>query len=406
MFSLFGAKSWTFRRVGEAVFLSCFLTASLLSADSTHTLVIQDVERNFIVHVPPSYDGSKPYPLLLMFHGMGATAAAAASSTYDWQSMADSNRFIVVFPDSTTPPGKNIEFLGIVLFENYDGTGKRWDVAHVLSADRTDSQDVDFVDAILDWMEANYNIRTTHVFATGHSYGAFFSYYISVCLPDRIKAFAEHSGGIMTYQFLLTTIYWPISVPNKPPTLQGLLLHSTGDGTVGYTNSVTLQTQMNLKGQTNELITLATELGHGWDKTKNQTQWDFFLAHAALIDDDGDGMYDFWEDDQGLDSTINDAWADNDGDGDPNLHEYLAGTAPTNGQSVLKFVESSCPMPDQAILCWAGLANKSYSIWYSTNLSEGFTAVGVVIPGYSPMNTYTASLSGAATYYRLRVEPK
>ena len=245
----------------------------------TQTVIVRDVERTFIVYLPPSYDGTEAVPVLLMFHGHGGTAAGAASAIYDWQATADANNFIVVFPDSLSPPGKNIEILGQVIYENYDLTGKRWDVAHVLSADRCDSQDLDFVEAILDWLETNYNIDTTHIFSTGHSYGAFFSYYVAVCLPERVAAFGEHSGGLYAYTYLFWTWWWPIDVPTSAPQVQGILLHSTGDGIVDYSSSVLLESQMTQYGHPVEFITLPAGMGHGWDKTKNQEQWDFLMPN-------------------------------------------------------------------------------------------------------------------------------
>jgi len=255
------------------------------TADSTNWVTVRDVERTFILHVPPSYDGAEATPVLFMFHGLGGTAAGAASDAYDWQTTADSNGFIVVFPESLTPPGKDIEILGEVIWEDYDGTGKRWDVAHVLAGDRTDSQDIDFVAAILDWLELHYNIDTSRIFTTGHSYGAYFSYYVAACFPDWITAFAEHSGGLESYTYLAWTWYWPIDVPATQPGIQGMLLHSTGDSTVPYSGSELLEARMTQYGHPVEFITLPSGMGHAWDKTKNQDQWDFFMSYASSVAD-------------------------------------------------------------------------------------------------------------------------
>jgi hypothetical protein len=50
---------------------------------------------------------------------------------------------------------------------------------------------------------------------------------------------------------------------------------------------------------------------------------------ANFVEDyDQDDMPDDWEIDNGLDPTTDDAWEDKDGDGVPNIEEYLAGTDP------------------------------------------------------------------------------
>ena len=51
-------------------------------------------------------------------------------------------------------------------------------------------------------------------------------------------------------------------------------------------------------------------------------------GNNADSDDDNDGMPDTWEIEYSLDPLIDDAAADPDGDGVPNLNEYLSGTAP------------------------------------------------------------------------------
>lgn len=61
------------------------------------------------------------------------------------------------------------------------------------------------------------------------------------------------------------------------------------------------------------------------DTGHNQIKW-FGLA----LDADGDGMDDFWEDQNGLDSSIDDSQDDADGDGLPNIGEFRAGTDPQN----------------------------------------------------------------------------
>lgn len=66
-------------------------------------------------------------------------------------------------------------------------------------------------------------------------------------------------------------------------------------------------------------------------------------GNACDSDDDGDGIPDTWEIDNGLDPlNTADASADNDGDGQTNLQEYLAGTDPNvNEAAVLLIINGS-----------------------------------------------------------------
>ena len=44
--------------------------------DHTRTLTVGGRERTYLVHVPKSYDGSKPFPVVLAFHGGGSLASS------------------------------------------------------------------------------------------------------------------------------------------------------------------------------------------------------------------------------------------------------------------------------------------------------------------------------------------
>ncbi len=61
------------------------------------------------------------------------------------------------------------------------------------------------------------------------------------------------------------------------------------------------------------------------DQGANKVLW-----YNLVLDADGDGMEDIWEDLNGLDSTRNDAFEDAEGDGLPNLGEFRARTNPQN----------------------------------------------------------------------------
>ena len=154
---------------------------------------VDGTSRNFGYYVPESYDPSKQTPLLFMFHGFGgnnseASGGSAENGYYGWQTSAHENGFIVFFPLGTG-------FLPWGFGENSD--------------------DLDFIDEMIVWAKANYNIRETHIFTTGHSYGAMFSYAAARWRGDVIAAFGAHSGNRSTAV---------PSGPNPTPKLNGILL--------------------------------------------------------------------------------------------------------------------------------------------------------------------------------------
>ncbi len=61
-----------------------------------------DLERRCLVHLPPGHDKTTPVPLVIMLHGMGGTGANAMRET-SWSTKADSEGFIVVYPEATRP---------------------------------------------------------------------------------------------------------------------------------------------------------------------------------------------------------------------------------------------------------------------------------------------------------------
>lgn len=235
-----------------------FSLSEISAADSSYTITIRGTERTFIVHTPSSYDGSTAMPLLVMFHGLGNSAQFAAGDYYGWSNTADLNDLFVVFPESRDD------------LELVNGSQKHWDIKW----NSEDSQDLDFLEAIVNWMSSQFEIKSTHIFVTGHSYGAHFSYYAAVHLSHIVAAFASHSGGILTDRF-----NWPTPVPTGAPKVKGYILHSTGDSVIPFLWSQDLHNALIDNGHTSILVTLAPDLGHIWDKSQNQAQIDFFFMN-------------------------------------------------------------------------------------------------------------------------------
>lgn len=208
------------------------------------TIAHDGKEREYLIHVPPTYDSNKPVALLLSFHGYGNTANEFLELS-KLNKIADSNNFIVVYPQGLT-------FQGVT----------HWNVGGFTKGSIVN--DVDFVNTLLDDLETNYSIDTKKIYACGESNGGFMSFLLACELSNRIAAVASVIGS------MTPEMYTACSPTHQMPILQ---LHGTTDDIVPY------------PGQ-KDMIAIDSVLSY-W-KTHNQTDSAaFFTPMPDLEQNDG-----------------------------------------------------------------------------------------------------------------------
>jgi hypothetical protein len=98
--------------------------------------------------------------------------------------------------------------------------------------------------------------------------------------------------------------------------------------------------------------------------------------------------------------------ADRDNDGLSDGRELVAGTCPTDAQSVFKLLGAKRTAAGGCALQWTSASNRYYTLQRGTNLLNpaGFTNVLVDVAATPPVNTCTDSPPAAGTlFYRVRV---
>lgn len=138
------------------------------------------------------------------------------------------------------------------------------------------------------------------------------------------------------------------------------------------------------------------------------------LTGLVIVDTDGDGMPDWWEDQYGLKkNSAADATLDLDGDGASNAHEFRAGTIPNNPASVFRIVSLQREAGNLRVT-WNTVGGKSYRVQTnalpaSGSLTTNFADFGplITVPGAGESTTNILD-TGAATnarahYYRVRL---
>lgn len=129
------------------------------------------------------------------------------------------------------------------------------------------------------------------------------------------------------------------------------------------------------------------------------------LNLARILDSDGNGLPDWWEQIYfGVSNGVNPE-ADPDADGMPNLAEWRAGTDPTNTTSRLSIQAKRSGT--NLIISWPGAERRFYFVLGSTNPAGAFEQVlGTNIAGYPPLTGFTNGISEPAMFFRVGLEPE
>jgi polyhydroxybutyrate depolymerase len=218
--------------------------------DSNHTIRAGDLDRTYILHVPPQYDGETRLPLVLNLHGFGSNARNQAAYSRLPQK-ADEEGFIVVSPDGA-------------------GTPQQWNNAQLPSG----ADDVAFIRALLDHLESTLCIDPSRIYAAGISNGAAFSSRLACNMPDRIAGIA----------LIAATIY-PIICDSESPT-PVIAFHGTEDRCVPYEGGTTACGRGALPVQPAETYAAQWANHDGCDPTPARTQLTEHVRTLAWSDCD------------------------------------------------------------------------------------------------------------------------
>jgi polyhydroxybutyrate depolymerase len=174
-----------------------------LSGDLDWTLKPSGTDRTVHVHIPPSYDPTKAVPIVLDFHGYTSNPSQQAGFA-GMIAKSDAAGFVAVHAEGT-------------------GSLKSWNAGACCGTAATDkTEDVAFVNAILDQLVKKLCVDEKRIFSTGLSNGGFLSYRLACEMSGRIAAIAPVAAvmGI------------PTCTPTRPVPI--MHFHGTSDQLVPY----------------------------------------------------------------------------------------------------------------------------------------------------------------------------
>lgn len=168
----------------------------------------QGNNRQYRVYQSPNYNPSLPAAMVITLHGLGDNMTNFSGIGMNY--VADTANIIVVVPQAMNDQlAGNAWNSGTGMFGYFPNSG---------------IDDVAFISALIDTIQANYAINPNRVYACGFSMGGFMTNRLAVELNGKITAFATVAGtfgtGLPSYE------------PGRAVSIAHF--HGTADGTVPY----------------------------------------------------------------------------------------------------------------------------------------------------------------------------
>jgi Esterase PHB depolymerase len=153
----------------------------------------QGNDRQYKVHVPPSYSPATPMPVLFCLHGLFQNAVMFCLDTgVAWNTKSDAEGFILVMPNG---------------YQNSWNGGTCCGAAATAGLD-----DVSLIRAIFAEVSTHLNVDPHRVYATGLSNGGYLSYRLACEASDIFVAIAPAAGAVGT-TLPWRSGRWPTAAP-------------------------------------------------------------------------------------------------------------------------------------------------------------------------------------------------
>ena len=213
----------------------------------TCTLVQRGLDRSFLIYIPDLYESQDiPAPLLFSLHGYTSSAIINMGYT-GFQELADQHGFLLIYPQ-----GSILSTTGAT----------HWNVGGWTTGSTTN--DVEFIEAIIEWASTNYRVDVNRIYSAGMSNGGSMSYHLACYLGSKVAAIASVTGPMTfdTYRDCIPRGSTPV-----------LHIHGLIDPVVPYLgNSVMMP------------------INDGIEYWVQASNCDSQGVETAIIDQDGDGI--------------------------------------------------------------------------------------------------------------------
>jgi len=182
---------------------------SCYSNNNAQTIIHDGINREYVLYIPNSYDGTSAVPLMLNFHGFGGSASDYMNYA-DMRSVAESDTFILVYPQGSCSDGSS-----------------HWNPCPVGGDNKSTADDIGFVESMINEISSQYNVDMERIYAAGYSNGGMMAYGLAHYKSDLIAAVASVSGVMLD---CTGPTSHPMPVVHLHGTSDGVLPYNGGDG--------------------------------------------------------------------------------------------------------------------------------------------------------------------------------
>lgn len=150
---------------------------------------VEEVNREYYIHVPASYDSTKATPMVMFFHGGGHDGELMYNIS-GWNDVADTANVIMVYPSS-------LKYC--IIEDGVQQVLSQWNNGHsgnTFCPNQVLKDDVLFVNTIMQQMSTKFKIDLKRIYTVGFSNGGeFAATRTAIELSDKIAASISCGGG-------------------------------------------------------------------------------------------------------------------------------------------------------------------------------------------------------------------
>jgi polyhydroxybutyrate depolymerase len=149
------------------------------------SLAFDGLQRTFFVHLPENYNPAMSYPLVFAMHGGGSLGYEGIEGQSQLSALSDLENFMVVYPEGLKRMGFR--------------TWNAGDCCPLASVRETN--DVGFINALLEKLKMELSINHRKVYATGFSNGGQLAYKLANRYPNKFAAVSAVAGVLQDFPF-------------------------------------------------------------------------------------------------------------------------------------------------------------------------------------------------------------